>query len=244
MRTAYTDFSKSVGLLTRNERTQAYGFDRSISAKAVWARKKAGEQTVMPELAEVNVKGGKNISENGLTTSVNGGTIKTMISDDAISRVPKVKIPEFSDEQNTFIQSEHKALLQMAHDMNDDNEVAFVISDGQRLFRVFGTENAVQLDCVIYDERKRYTLAHNHPDNSTFSLQDIAYFLRHEELQNITVVKNNSQIEVLSKTSNFDIGVVAYDLREIMNQYGNDRIKITSEFLNNLREDMIIWKKS
>jgi hypothetical protein len=39
MRTAYTDFSKSVGLLTRNERTQAYGFDRSISAKAVWAVK-------------------------------------------------------------------------------------------------------------------------------------------------------------------------------------------------------------
>jgi hypothetical protein len=39
MRTAYSDFSKSVGLLTRNERTQAYGFDRSISAKAVWARK-------------------------------------------------------------------------------------------------------------------------------------------------------------------------------------------------------------
>jgi hypothetical protein len=37
MRTAYSDFSKSVGLLTRNERTQAYGFDRSISAKAVWA---------------------------------------------------------------------------------------------------------------------------------------------------------------------------------------------------------------
>jgi hypothetical protein len=71
MRMAYTDFSKSVGLLIRNERTQAYGFDCSISAKAVWARKKAGEQTVMPEFAEVIVPGLQENFQNGLTNPNN-----------------------------------------------------------------------------------------------------------------------------------------------------------------------------
>jgi hypothetical protein len=38
-REAYEEFSAQVGMLTRNERTQAYGFSRSVSQKAVWARK-------------------------------------------------------------------------------------------------------------------------------------------------------------------------------------------------------------
>lgn len=37
----YAKFSDKAGLLTQNERTQVYGFDKSISAKAAWAVKKA-----------------------------------------------------------------------------------------------------------------------------------------------------------------------------------------------------------
>ncbi|MGN0610063.1 MAG: phage minor capsid protein [Oscillospiraceae bacterium] len=37
----YAKFSDKAGLLTQNERTQVYGFDKSISQKAVWAVKKA-----------------------------------------------------------------------------------------------------------------------------------------------------------------------------------------------------------
>jgi hypothetical protein len=38
-REAYEEFSTEAGMLTRNERTQAYGFSRSVSQKAAWARK-------------------------------------------------------------------------------------------------------------------------------------------------------------------------------------------------------------
>ena len=37
----YAKFSDKAGLLMQNERTQVYGFDKSISAKAAWAVKKA-----------------------------------------------------------------------------------------------------------------------------------------------------------------------------------------------------------
>jgi len=33
----YNKFSKAAGLLTQNERTQVYGFDRSAASKASWA---------------------------------------------------------------------------------------------------------------------------------------------------------------------------------------------------------------
>lgn len=40
----YAKFSDKAGLLTQNERTQVYGFDKSISAKAAWAVKKIQNQ--------------------------------------------------------------------------------------------------------------------------------------------------------------------------------------------------------
>jgi hypothetical protein len=40
-REEYENFSKAAGLLTQNERTRVYGFDRSVSAKASWAVRKA-----------------------------------------------------------------------------------------------------------------------------------------------------------------------------------------------------------
>lgn len=39
----YAKFSDKAGLLTQNERTQVYGFDKSISAKAAWAARKAAK---------------------------------------------------------------------------------------------------------------------------------------------------------------------------------------------------------
>lgn len=39
-REQYKDFSEKTGLLTQNERTQVYGFDRSISAKSTAAARK------------------------------------------------------------------------------------------------------------------------------------------------------------------------------------------------------------
>ncbi len=40
-REEYNKFSKAAGLLTQNERTQVYGFDRSIAAKSSWAARKS-----------------------------------------------------------------------------------------------------------------------------------------------------------------------------------------------------------
>ena len=43
-REEYDKFSKATGLLTQKERTQVYGFDKSIAAKAAHAAKKAASK--------------------------------------------------------------------------------------------------------------------------------------------------------------------------------------------------------
>jgi hypothetical protein len=58
-RKAYNDYCKATGLPKDNARTQVFGFDRSISAKATWANKKA-----------------KLAADKGLTSGTASGKIK------------------------------------------------------------------------------------------------------------------------------------------------------------------------
>ena len=45
---------------------------------------------------------------------------------------------------------------------------------------------------------------HNHPRNSSYSMNDMALFLGNDDLKTLTIVKNNGSIEVLTKTSLYD----------------------------------------
>lgn len=65
-REEYNAFSKKAGLLTQNERTQVYGFDRSIASKSSWAAKKSekaltnavGKPIIEVKASEVKTTGG------------------------------------------------------------------------------------------------------------------------------------------------------------------------------------------
>ncbi|MGN0553463.1 MAG: phage minor capsid protein [Oscillospiraceae bacterium] len=59
----YAKFSDKAGLLTQNERTQVYGFDKSISAKAAWAVKKAANKNI---LTNASAQAKINIGNNSL----------------------------------------------------------------------------------------------------------------------------------------------------------------------------------
>ena len=60
-RAKYREYCKKTGLAEHNDRTQVYGFDRSVSGKTVWAQRK---------------NSGGNISGNGLTKSSKSDNIK------------------------------------------------------------------------------------------------------------------------------------------------------------------------
>ena len=46
---------------------------------------------------------------------------------------------------------------------------------------------------------------HNHPRNSSFSLTDIVFFGKSDQIKTLTIVKNNGNVEYITKGSNFDM---------------------------------------
>ena len=66
----YAKFSDKAGLLTQNERTQVYGFDKSISAKAAWAVKKA--QSASGGSSAPAPSGGKAVTVNAPAPASSG----------------------------------------------------------------------------------------------------------------------------------------------------------------------------
>lgn len=99
----YEKFSKAAGLLTQNERTQVYGFDRSVAAKSSWAARKAtapksaktskgsssgsGGHAVTVNIPTPHTNGGKGklYRDESLTNSKNGGIINTGLTSGALN---------------------------------------------------------------------------------------------------------------------------------------------------------------
>lgn len=176
---------RNTGLLPDNSRVRVDGFGRSVSQKAVWAVKK------------------KSIAEN------NSGKPITLITDTAIGKVKTVEIPGYSAEQNDYIRNQHLELLKTSRDENNNNEVAFIISNGNKREAIaFGIDDRLDFsspDCInALTYLNNLTVLHNHPKNGSFSDTDIRFFIDNTKVKHLTIVKNNGTIEVVSKDSSFD----------------------------------------
>lgn len=141
----YGKFSKAAGLLTQNERTQVYGYDRSKSAKTVWAAKKATQ----------NNSGGT----APITPSTSGGHAYTVsvptptTKPETVMRNTKPTFvnAESIDEATAYARSlgvEHpdyaKFTLERANNMNmalstlPDDSMPYVVTDLQKYTAVTG----------------------------------------------------------------------------------------------------------
>ena len=147
-----------------------------------------------------------------MTNNVKGNIIReqskrniTNITDTAISKVPKIEINGFTNEQNVFLQEQHKELLSYARDNNDSNEVAFVFRKGltERII-VKGTDRTINITEAVRGKGEGLFLMHNHPRNSSISYDDILEFFACDEISTISIVKNNGAVEVTNKLPNFN----------------------------------------
>lgn len=127
----------------------------------------------------------------------------TPITDKAIERVPKVKIIGYTDEQCGYIQEQHKELLDYSRKNNDNNEVAFVFDSDLKNRKEFtGSDDRLDFGGALYG--KDLLVMHNHPRNSSFSLNDIIFFWNNDNIKTLTIVKNNGGIEYITKHSDYD----------------------------------------
>lgn len=129
----------------------------------------------------------------------------TPITDNAIKNVKKVEISGFNDMQNDYIHNQHKELLKYARDNNGSKEVAFVFRKDLSDKTIFkGDNDAVDFGNALIGKGDGLFVMHNHPNNSSFSSADVAQLIAENNISNISVVKNNGNIEVITKTDIYD----------------------------------------
>jgi hypothetical protein len=152
--------------------------------------------------------------------------LKVNITPQAIEKVPLVNIPALSDVENRNIQLMHKQLLEDAMKNNHSNEVAYILSKNG-VSKVYGTENTVdfakshetELLLKLSPERSLDVL-HNHPKGSTFSLEDIDFFVRTNSVRSLTIVTNQGKVMYLIKTKKVSMQKMVESLYNLT--YSND----------------------
>lgn len=201
-------------------------------------------------------KAESNSSEN-VAKSGKSGIIKekskkpiTPITDKAISRIPKVDIEGYTEEQCLEIQKQHKELLKFSKEQNEDKEVAFVLkNDVSKMITepIKGTDEKIDFGSAL--QGKDLFVMHNHPRNSSYSLNDIIEFIKNDSIKTFTIVKNDGNIEVLTKLKGYDRLSLLTELQRM----GKKRIKTGSDseyrkvidkFLSKHQEGGLFeWKK-
>ena len=235
----YVKFSKAMGLPEQWERITVDG-KNALGSKLP---KKAG--SVNKITAESVAKSGK----SGIIKEKSKKPI-TPITDKAISRIPKVDIEGYTEEQCLEIQKQHKELLKFSKEQNENKEVAFVLkNDVSKMITepIKGTDEKIDFGSAL--QGKDLFVMHNHPRNSSYSLNDIIEFIKNDSIKTFTVVKNDGNIEVLTKLKGYDRLSLLTELQRM----GKKRIKTGSDseyrkvidkFLSKHQEGGLFeWKK-
>ncbi|MBD2861610.1 minor capsid protein [Paenibacillus oceani] len=132
----------------------------------------------------------------------------TAITDEAINGVPYAKLHGLDDNQSAIIQEQHKELLRYARDENGGNECAFIF-DRKLAKRAAETGQSDKLDFTskasldaLYSGTDLFIM-HNHPKNKSYSMTDLMFFMG-DNIKTLSIVKNNGNVEVITKLEGFD----------------------------------------
>lgn len=150
------DFCTQTGRREDTFRTQVYGFDRSVSGKAVWSNKR-------------------------VANSGNGGIIK---SNNEKYGTGKSKLQylgqiDISDKNRIVdILRQYESII-----VEQDYETAIVVTNDGDIYKIDGDTNGVRFDGLSEKKLYRAFVTHNHPLNSThysFSKYDISAAINNE----------------------------------------------------------------
>lgn len=243
-------------------------FSKSMGLSQQWDRVTVGSNTVKgitkPKKAEMPLRGIKNVddgkirgmnSNKHIANSSKGDILKeeskksiTPITDKAIERVPKVDIDGYSEEQRVEIQKQHKELLKFSKEHNQNKEVAFVFrEDLTDKTPLLGADDHLDFGTSLSGKGNNLMILHNHPRNSSFSDVDISLFKNLKSLKTLTIVKNNGDVEFITKGDNFNDEVFKLEYNRlkkkmVKNNTDAEYDKFISKLLNKTKSG-VIWSE-
>lgn len=191
----------------------------------------------------------------GVEKSDGSGIIKeenkkpiTPITDKAIERIPKVDIEGYTEEQCLEIQKQHKKILKFSKEQNDNKEVAFAFREDLTDKQIFlGSDDKLDFGTTLGGMGRDLTVLHNHPRNSSFSDVDISLFKNLKSLKTLTIVKNNGDVEFITKGDNFNDEVFKLEYNRlkkkmVKNNTDAEYDKFISKLLNKTKSG-VIWSE-
>ena len=193
----------------------------------------------------------RGIAEESVDKSGGSGIIKernkksiTAITDNSIEKVPEVKIQGYTDEQCKFIKSQHQELLKYSRDNNGNKEVAFVFDcDLSNRKEFMGSDDKIEFGSTLYG--KDLFIMHNHPRNSSYSDYDIQFFTTNANVKSLSIIKNNGNVEVISKTDSFTVDKMktAYKraFKKYVEQGTNEEIDKAIEYMLKKNGGILKW---
>lgn len=193
----------------------------------------------------------RGIAEESVDKSGGSGIIKesskkpiTVITDKSIEKVPEVKIQGYTDEQCKFIKSQHQELLKYSRDNNGNKEVAFVFDcDLSNRKEFMGSDDKIEFGSTLYG--KDLFIMHNHPRNSSYSDYDIQFFTTNANVKSLSIIKNNGNVEVISKTDSFTVDKMktAYKraFKKYVEQGTNEEIDKAIEYMLKKNGGILKW---
>lgn len=243
-------------------------FSKSVGLSQQWDRVTVGSNTVKgitkPKKAEMPLRGIKNVddgkirgmnSNKHIANSSKGDILKeeskksiTPITYKAIERVPKVDIDGYSEEQRVEIQKQHKELLRFSKEHNQNKEVAFVFrEDLTDKTPLLGADDHLDFGTSLSGKGNNLMILHNHPRNSSFSDVDISLFKNLKSLKTLTIVKNNGDVEFITKGDNFNDEVFKLEYNRlkkkmVKNNTDAEYDKFISKLLNKTKSG-VIWSE-
>ena len=235
----YVKFSKAMNLPQQWERVTVDG-KNALGSK-------------LPKKAEsVNRITAESVAKSGKSGIIKEKSKKpiTPITDKAISRIPKVDIEGYTGEQCLKIQKQHKELLKFSKEQNENKEVAFVLkNDVSKMITepIKGTDEKIDFGSAL--QGKDLFVMHNHPRNSSYSLNDIIEFIKNDSIKTFTIVKNDGNIEVLTKLKGYDRLSLLTELqrmekKRIKTGSDSEYRKVIDKFLSKHQEGGLFeWKK-
>lgn len=176
------------------------------------------------------------------------------ITDIAISKVPKIKLSGFSEEENLFIQKQHKQLLSISKEENHSGEVGILVDIIHwDIWVILGDSNKIETKDnpkahEVMETSRKNTLMflHNHPSTGTFSGTDFKTFCLNDSLYIMTVVGNDGSVRAITKLAGFDSGeALAYYnnlATEKYKGYENNATMAMRELLKNGNEIKIKYE--
>lgn len=166
---------------------------------------------------------------------------KVNITDIAISKVKRIKLSGYSDEESDKLHAKHIELLTLAKNNNNSDEVVNMFStEFGETITTFGNEKSVAVSknpdaraFMMKAKENSVIWTHNHPKGSTFSYDDIGSFMQ-PQIRTFSVVTNQGKIYCLNKTKDFAGKELYAKIKAIREVYKDDidyQVNVAKEIL-------------